>query len=117
MSSQLAGVAWLGDCLVSLAKAVQETRNGSELPFLHGTAETVGSSPTNFVEERLVGSLQPLGFALGADVFNDNFQGEDVDDHCSIGVNDGMPHLTTQTRPHGVQRALDRCQRAQTVRW
>ena len=36
----------------------------------------MGSSPTNFVEERLVGSLQPLGFALGAGIFNGNFQGE-----------------------------------------
>ena len=67
MGSQLAGVAWVGDYLVSLAEAVQETRYGSELPFLHGAAETVRSSPTSILEERLVGSLQPLGFAIGAD--------------------------------------------------
>ena len=89
MGSQLAVVAWFGDCLVSLTKAVEETRYGPELPFLHSAAETEGSSPASFVEERLLGSLQPLGFALGADVFNGNFQSEDVDDHCSVGVNDG----------------------------
>ena len=54
-----------------------------------------------------MGRLQPLGVALGADIFNGNFQGEDVDDHCGVGVNDG----------HGVQRALDRCERGHTVRW
>ena len=64
-----------------------------------------------------MGGLQPLGFALGVDVFNGNFQGEDVDDHCGVGVNDGMPLLARQTRPHGVRRALDRCERAHTVRW
>ena len=76
VGSQVASVAWFGDCLVSLAKAVQETRYRSELPFLHGAAKTVGSSPPSFVEERLVGRLQPLGVALGADIFNGNFQGE-----------------------------------------
>ena len=108
MGNQLAGVAWFGDFRVSLAKAVQETRYGSELPFLHGAAETIGSSPTSFVEERLVGSLEFLGFALGADIFNGNFQGEDVDDHCGVDFNDRKLLLTTQTKPHGVQRALDK---------
>ena len=111
MCTQLAGVAWFGDCLVSLAKAVQETRYGSELPFLHGEAKTVGSSPPSFVDQRLVGRLQPLASPSVLIVFNGNFQGEDVDGHCGVGVNDGMPLLARQTRPHGVRQALDRCER------
>ena len=98
--SQLTVIARCRDCLVSFPKAIEEARHWSELPLLHGAAVTKGPSPPSVVKQRFVSSRQKFFFAVRVDVFDRDFEGEDIYNHRVVDLGLATAPLARNTGAH-----------------